>query len=136
MGLLVDEVMHGVVAIPFAGLLWYKSKSWRQILIFYLVVYLIDLDHLLDYWFYYGLRFDWNEFISLDFFSEKATVYLVFHAWEWVVFMFFFSIRRGWKSILAAVNLGMFAHLLWDIHNFWSVEFYSIIYRAIHEFRF
>jgi hypothetical protein len=136
-GLLVDEILHGVVAVPFAIFLWYKCKSWRSILVFYLVVYLIDFDHLIDYWFYFGLKLDVLEFLRLDFFAEKATAILIFHGWEWpaLYFILFFK-KRGWKSYLTAVAWGMFAHLVWDIHNLWSVEFYSIIYRAMHGFRF
>lgn len=136
MVLLVDEIVHGVVAMPFAVFLWYRGGSWRQLVLFYLVVYFIDLDHLVDYWLYYGYRFDWQEFISMDFFAQKATAYLPLHAWEWTVVLFPFSAGKAWKSFVAAVNLGIFAHLIWDIHNFWSIEFYSIIYRAIHGFSF
>lgn len=136
MTLFVDEIMHGVVAAPFAVLLWYRSRSWRQLVVFYLVVYFIDLDHLVDYWLFYGLRFNWHEFVSLDFFAQKATAYLPLHAWEWTLILYPLSIKRGWKSLFAAINSGMFAHLVWDIHNFWNIEFYSIIYRAIHSFSF
>lgn len=136
-GLALDEVLHGVVAIPFAALLWYKTRSVRLIIVFYLAVYLIDLDHLIDYWLYFGLKLDVIEFLSLNFFDAKGTVFIIFHAWEWVILMYWgWCMKKTWQSVWTAVTLGMFAHLLWDIHNFWSVEFYSIIFRALHGFRF
>jgi len=136
-GLLLDEMIHGVVAIPFGVFLWYKTRDWRLIGVFYLTVYLIDVDHLIDYWMFYGLKLDWLEFFCLDFFSEKSTAFLVFHGWEWPVIYFgLFFKRKGWNSFWTAVFWGVLVHLTWDIHNFWSVEFYSIIYRALHGFWF
>jgi len=138
-GLLLDELMHGVVAFPFACFLWFKSHSVRQVIVFYLVVYFIDSDHLVDYWLFWGFGFDAMRFFGLDFFKMGATFILPFHAWEWVIIMSVFVYRKGrlkWKSVLASIMLAVFAHLLWDIHNFWSVEFYSIFYRAINGFRF
>lgn len=135
-GLMWDEILHGVVAVPFGIWLWYKTRSKKLIMVFYLVVYLIDLDHLIDYWLYFGLKLDVIEFLALDFFGEKGTAFLIFHAWEWVLIMYLVWLRRGTlDSMLTAVMLGVFAHLLWDIHNMWSVEFYSIMFRALHGFR-
>ena len=44
------------------------------------------------------------------------------------------SFKKGWKSPITAMTLGLFMHLLWDIHNFWNIQFYFISYRAFNGF--
>lgn len=133
-GLFFDEIMHGVVAIPVATLLWWKTKSLRQIIIMYLFLYFIDLDHLIDYWLYLGLKLNPPEFFQLDFFREKGTALIFAHAWEWVLILYFVFRKKGWKSFVAPVMLAILVHILWDGYRIGNYLFYSITYRLFTGF--
>ncbi len=134
-GLFLDELGHGLLALPVGYILWRETKSWRYVAAYFLSVYLIDLDHLFEYLVYSHGVLDLYEFVKLDYFYTKGTIYLIFHAWEWLIPLLYISIKRGWKSYITAITLGILIHLIWDIHN---VEgrawFYSIIFRALRGF--
>jgi len=136
--LLFDQAMHGVVGLPFAVYIFYKSRSLRQSLIVLFVVIFIDVDHLVDYWKYYGLKLNIYEFLRLEYYAVMGSALIPFHGWEWSILLFYIAKlkKNPWASIYMALSIGIFAHLTWDIHNFWSVEFYSIIWRALNGFKF
>lgn len=134
-GLLVDELKHGLVALPFAFWLAKKTKNRGKGLIVMLAAYFIDLDHLVEYFQYYGFHFDLLEFFKLDFFRILGTAILPFHAWEWVLLLFVIGRKKKWKSIYWAVALGFGAHLLWDtLSNSFPAAFYFISWRAANGF--
>jgi len=133
-GLLVDEIIHGLVAIPFSLFLYSKTKSVKLSLIVVLLVYAIDVDHLVDYWSYYGFKFSFVEFVSLKYFVLKGTAYVPFHAWEWLLILIYFVRKYGWKTYYASFALGLLAHLIWDVKTVGDPVFYSITYRILTRF--
>lgn len=134
--LLAHEIIHGIVALPFALLLWKKTKSKKLVAIVFISTYLIDLDHLFDYLAFYGFRFNLFEFLNGKQFELSQKVYLPFHAWEWLVVLGIISKLRGWKSKYAAIILGILPHLLFDAIIWNHFLLYSIIYRAVNNFTF
>ena len=131
-GLFISELSHGLVEVPFAFLLWEKTKSWRSILIFYAVVYFIDLDHLVEYFQVYGFHFNLVEFFKLDFFHIVGQAKLPFHAWEWVIILGFLTRKKKWSYLPKIIMLGIAVHLLWDtVDNGFPFSFYFIIHRAL-----
>jgi hypothetical protein len=133
--LLVDELMHGIIGIPLAMLLYKKTGSKMQLVYYYLALYLIDTDHLIDYILFAKINFSLTDFFQLEFFNAKDTAYLIFHGWEWVFLLGILAYKKGWKHWITAITLGIFSHLIWDIHNFKDAKFYSIIYRATNDFK-
>ena len=128
--LFIDEILHGVVALPFAVFIFYKTKNWKLPLITLFAIYAIDTDHILDFWRFRAFSIDVGLFFQLDYFDQTGKALVLFHAWEWLLIMAYFSIKKGWNHWLTAVSLGIFAHLLWDSHTVGSIMFYSFIYRA------
>lgn len=130
-GLFVDEIMHGVVTLPFVLLLYYKTKSIRFSLVPLFVTYLIDMDHWVDYYLYYGNHISLTKFLELDYFTFSGRAIVPLHAWEWMLcFSALAYEQKKWKSVYVGIALGMLAHLIWDSHTVGSVAFYSILYRA------
>lgn len=132
-GLFLHEILHGVVAIPFAILLWKKYKNRNYVIIFFIAVYLIDIDHLIDYWDYSGLSFSMQKFVELDYFKHRDTTFVPLHAWEWLIILFFLF-RRYKKAFLLIFLLALSIHMFWDSIEIGSVSFYSILYRAFNNF--
>lgn len=133
--LLFHEAMHTVFALPFAAIIWKKSKNIKLVTLVFLVAYLIDLDHLFDYWGYFGLEFDLVKFIKMDYFSGPGKAFIPFHGWEWLIILAYFSFKKGWKSYLTPLSLGVFSHLIWDAISVGSILFYFFSYRALMGFR-
>jgi len=133
-GLTVDEVMHGLVTLPFALFILYKTQSVRLFLVAFLTTYLIDLDHLVDYFAFYGARFSLVEFLELDYFRLSGRAIVPFHAWEWVLLLSIKARQRGVNSVWAALAMGIFSHLIWDSITLGSAAFYFIILRSLGGF--
>jgi hypothetical protein len=135
-GLLFDEVMHGVFALPFVYLIWRKTKSRKLALVTFLTAYLIDIDHLVDYFAFYGFRFNLLEFLGGVHFKYTRKAFVPFHAWEWVLLLGILAKKRGWKSYVCAVVFGLIPHLIYDSISQSSIFFYSIILRSFNNFGF
>lgn len=131
--LLFHEFMHGVFAIPFALLLWGTTGSVLAVLTVFVVAYLIDLDHLVDYWHFYGFKLDFSNFFSGKYFDKKKVAYIPFHAWEWPLILGLIVLIGGcsWDSCYVAVLFGLLSHYILDSINVNSFLFYSIVYRYL-----
>jgi len=131
---LIQEIFHGVIAIPFAYLLYKKTKSKNKFFMVILSTYLIDLDHLFDYFLYFGSRFNLNLFLSGIYFEKAKKAFVPFHAWEWLLILWFLARKKGWESFYAVVTLGLLAHLIFDSVTIGKPLFYFIIYRYMKDF--
>jgi len=131
-----QELAHGAAALPFAYILWRKTHSWKKVLILFAVTFLIDLDHLVDYFSYYGFSLHINEVITGEFYAQARRTFVPFHAWEWVILLGVLAKIRGWKSYYTAILFGLLPHLIFDSFIVGSFLFYSIIYRGIFGFIF
>lgn len=129
-GTLVHEIMHGIFVFPLLIILYSKTKSLRQVVIALLVTYLLDLDHLVDYFYYHGFTFDIYRFFANNYFVGHIS-FVPLHGWEWLAIVSYFASKKGWNSIYTPIAFGMFAHLLLDSINVGSFLFYSFIYRYI-----
>ena len=134
-GLFVDEIMHGVVTLPFVALLYYKTKSVKDSLIPLVVTYMIDMDHWVDYVLFYGWDISLAKFVAGDYFDLTGRAVVPLHAWEWLFIVSLLARKKGkWKSVYTSLAFGVLAHLLWDSYTVGSVVFYSIIFRIINGF--
>lgn len=134
-GLLLDETIHGSISFLFSVLIYKKTKELKLAVIPLIMAYAPDIDHLINYWIYHGVGFNLLDFVKMEYFSEPKQVFIPFHALEWVLVLSIISVKRGWKSYITATNLGLIAHLVWDIITLKSVIYYSIIFRFITGFR-
>lgn len=134
-GLFWHEIAHALFAFPLCLILWKKTKRLSLALIPLIFAYFLDMDHLFDYWVYYGFVFNLPDFFRMEYFNGPGRAFIPFHAFEWVIIMLLFSIRKGWNSKFTAVNLGVFAHLLLDAISVYDLLFYFISYRFLFGFR-
>lgn len=134
-GLFVDELKHGLTSLTFALAFYFKTKSIKYSLLVVLITYLIDADHLVDYFLYYGNNFSFTKFLQFDYFIITKRAVVPFHAWEWVALLSMLAYeKKKYRLQLSAVAVGIFAHLVWDSYTVSSVIFYSIIYRIAQGF--
>ena len=128
--LLLHETGHVLVTFVFAYFLYKRTKSKKLFWITILTTFAIDLDHLIDYFFVNGLHISLYSFLKAGYFKIAGKAYVFAHAWEWIGILAIIGEKRGgWKSLYAAIALGMLSHLIWDSIHIESFMFYSILYR-------
>ncbi|MFA6973584.1 MAG: hypothetical protein WC238_02465 [Parcubacteria group bacterium] len=102
--------------------------------------FLVDLDHVIDYF----LAFGWN--IRLDYFAKgyqflkSDKIYVLLHGWEYVIILAVLAIwvlkNKTAKSVILALALGLFFHLGFDASANEGAKFstYSIANRMHKNF--
>ena len=97
-----------------------------------------DLDHVIEYGVYCvknKKKIKLSEFLSGSYFKHKGTIYIIFHAYEYLIaliVLLFIANRYKWKirDFIAAVTAGYGLHLLLDtIGNECTLRGYFISYR-------
>jgi len=101
--------------------------------------FFIDLDHVLEYFFYYGLHFNLTYFLEGRQFILSNTVYLIFHAWEYIPLLLLIAYllrkKRALSIFIFTLCLAGAVHLVSDVFiNDYPFKFYSISYRASQHF--
>lgn len=132
--LIFHELLHGIIFIPFGFWYYYVTKNFRLVFLAFLITYLLDSDHLVDYFLYWGPKIDFSEVVKMSFFIKSGQVFVPFHAWEWLIFLSIGVYLKSWKSIFGILIIGMIPHLLLDAVHVKSFIFYSIIFRFQHGF--
>lgn len=97
--------------------------------------FLIDLDHVLEYFLTYGLNFNLAYFLQGRQFLISDQIQLWFHAWEYVfiflIFAYLFKKTNTIKAAFITLALVVGVHLISDsIINRCPPKFYSLAYRA------
>lgn len=100
---------------------------------------LCDFDHVLEYGVYCmknDTKPNAGQFFSGSYFEKKGTIFILFHAYEYLLFLFLlllFAAKRAWKikGYIGAIFAGYALHLALDtIGNDCTFKGYFIGYRA------
>jgi len=136
----IGELLHLALSL-LVGLIVFKIWG-RPIFSFAAAIaagFLIDADHLVDYFLAFGWKFNFFHFIEGRQFLESDKLYLPLHGWEFVIVLIVITIifkNKIFKSVALALGLSLFLHLTAD--TFWNhglmFRSYSIIYRAKNNF--
>lgn len=117
----------------------YFRRPVLCLLVAFIAGFLIDLDHVLEYFLVFGPHFDLAGFFAGRQFLTSDKIYLWFHAWEWAILFF----ALGWlsrkrsvgRAILITAALAGSVHLLSDnLINNYPLRFYSLSYRYQQDF--
>lgn len=139
MSLALHLSIHFLLAISVGLLVGRFFRSWPVALTASILGgFLIDIDHVLEYIFFFH-NFNISGFLSGQQFLLSQKNYLYFHAWEYLPLILFlaWAFRKKEKVFvsLLALACGVFVHLATDVAiNRFSIKFYSITYRAEHNF--
>lgn len=123
-----DILSHLCLGLVGAGLVYFAYKNRLYALSFFIGSVFIDLDHLIDYFLYYGFRFNLKKFLSLGYLAS-GKVYMPLHSWELFFIIFFLSIIFD-LTPLFFFSLAVGVHLLFDTLHRVRPLFYCLIYRA------
>ncbi len=111
--LFFHEAIHFLIAIFISSLFYWKFRTKKIILIIFIATFLIDLDHLFDYFYFAGdLKF-WIYFSKIDFFNATQKVFVPLHSWELVFFLGLYGRLRN-NSLLLGASAAIAGHLFID----------------------
>lgn len=128
---------HLIIALVISGIIFKRTKNKNYVLLCILASFLIDVDHLFDFWMAYGFSLDLKTFFKTDFFEINGKVFVPFHSWELIAIIFLLStIIKKYKWPMLAIGLAMLTHVLWDAFSYKiAIADYSLMYRAAHNFQ-
>ena len=121
---------HTTISAILSGGLYAVTKSWELSAASFVSGLLIDIDHIIDYLFFYGLPFDVRLFFqSFNEEGEYDRAFYVLHGWEWLAFWTFVSWVSVWNLWIVGVLIGFAQHMILDqIGNnarAWSYSLYG-----------
>ena len=98
---------------------------------------LVDLDHLIDYWYSERrITFDVHDFLATRYFRKSGRIFVLFHAFEYLPLVFLFWQGYKGRKWAVAATAAMSSHVLADhfINDLRPLG-YFILYRLKHRFR-
>jgi hypothetical protein len=141
---MVDVTFHFFLSLAVGFLLWkaFDGKRRRTLILSLCFALLsglfIDVDHLFDYYVVYGFAWNFQRFMSTDYFDKSGKNYVFFHGFEYVFILgiiAFFLKNKEKKLFFTVLATSMFVHLFTDILLFSiPVKNYFIIYRILTGF--
>ena len=136
MPLYIHLLFHFVLAV-LSGLLFgiYFKRPWLGVIAGICSGFLIDLDHVLEYFLVFGPRFDIFLFFNGRQFLASDQIRIFFHAWEYIPLLlllaYFFRKKTVVLAFILAFTFAGAIHLVSDcLINYYPPRNYSIIYRA------
>ncbi len=138
--LFIHEIGHILVYFAVVGVILLKTKKLRisSVLFGFLTTMFMDIDHFFDYFMYKGLTLNLTDFFQADYFSLSGKVFVLFHAWEYVIVLlvsYLFLKRKRFATFLLFAALGIGVHLVYDtLYYGFNPLGYSIIYRILSGF--
>ena len=138
----IDEMVHLSLALCVGVIFYLKGKDWRIFLVVILFGFLIDIDHLFDYFAHFGARFRLRDFFNVStYVIPSRKIYVLWHGWEYLLLINLLTPRLARKyrvKYLPSAALGSyFFHLLWDNFGVYANTHplaYFIAYRAASGF--
>ena len=140
----ISELVHLMFSLLIGFIAW---KLWKKPALAFtsaiLSGFLIDADHLIDWFFEFGFLFSLAGFIRGDQFASSDKLFILLHGWEYaiiiIVAFLVVASKSGFaktKTILFALGASLILHLGADstMNDGLSFRSYSLIQRAKNNF--
>ena len=140
MPLYIHLFVHFILAVLVGYYFGSRFKQMRLgIIVGVIGGFLIDLDHVLEYFLVYGANFNIQHFFESRQFLVTDKIRLYFHAWEYfhiILFLgLFFKSQEKCKIIFLTLAFASAVHLTTDVFiNQYGFKYYSIYYRYLNNF--
>ena len=135
---IIEELIHLSVSLAIGLAVGAIAHQYRTIYWALAAGFLVDIDHLVDYWATKGrLVFNLREFLGVQYFHESRRVFVLLHAYEWaIMFLLAGVIWSHWACVFVTLALSLATHLVIDkSYHCHSWLAYSLIYRLGKSFR-
>jgi len=129
---ILDIFLHFLLALAISFIIFIKSGKLAYAIIFLGGGVLIDLDHLIDYYFFFRHKFTLKNFLSCAF-LRSGKAYLFLHSWE-IVFVGLILGATLESIELLLFSLSLTLHLVIDNMQRKNLLCYFLIYRIAKKF--
>lgn len=121
---------HVIISTALSGILYLVFRSWGLTITSLVAGICIDLDHVIDYVLEHGFHFNRKKFFCYFYGEKYRRITLIFHGWEWLVVLLFFSWWTGWDPVATGVLVGCGQHMIFDrAYNISTFMSYSLLWR-------
>jgi len=138
MKLFYTELLHLLLSIIIASIIYVFIYQSYLVFVFSIIWgFLIDLDHIIDFWLKYPFSFNLKDFFTGKQFKESWKAYILFHSWEYVIvwIIIFFWLKDDIKYLVLSLICSLFMHIILDIiTNKSNFTWYSIVNRIYNKF--
>jgi hypothetical protein len=138
--LFISEFFHFLLTLVIALFLYRRYHNWRLLPVCSIFGFLIDSDHLFDYFSYVGLRFDFGSFLRVDkYMLPSSKIYVLLHGWEYLLIFgsvgYWLQKRWSIRGLVWAITLPYLGHLIIDSFSYFHHPLaYLLIYRLLNNF--
>ena len=122
-----------------AGIALFTYGSYGEVgpaIASFLVGTLIDLDHIIDYIYAHGKKWDWKKINAAHHEKISGKLYVPFHSYELLIIFFLLTLDPSLTAWRVGISLSLLAHFLCD--QFFNprrkFSTYFLINRIIHKF--
>lgn len=136
MKFIFDEIAHLFLTLLISVFIYLKFHSFILVLVCLLFGFFIDLDHLFDYFSYFGLKFRFEDFRDTrKYMDPSGKVFVPLHGWEFVLVFWILGRAIGYHGLPWAMSISYFIHLLWDNFSYEHHPLtYFFTYRLLNKF--
>lgn len=131
-----DECIHFSSALAVGLICYFRFGNWQAIPASLAFGFFIDVDHLIDYFIFFGPRFNLRRFINVNsYMKASGKIYIPLHGWEYILIFWLVTRTVGIPGLEWAASLGYLAHLSWDNFTFTHHPLaYLFTYRLLARF--
>lgn len=127
---------HIVVSIGVASATYLLYGEIAPAVASFLVGTLIDLDHVIDYLYAHGKRWDWKKINAAHHEHVSGKLYVPLHSYELMILFFLLTLDHSLTPWRVGITMSLLAHFLCDQFCNPGRKFstYFLIHRIIHKF--
>jgi hypothetical protein len=128
---------HATVSTIVSAVLFTLFRSWPLTMSSLLIGIFVDLDHVVDFVFRHGIRFNVRQFFRASYQRQYKYAVLIFHGWEWLGVLVLVSFLSNANPWIVGLLVGYTHHLILDqVGNRPETWGYSFVWRMQHGFLF
>jgi hypothetical protein len=105
---------HITLSAMVSSILFVFFKSWVLSLSSFITGFLIDIDHLIDYWREYGFRINVKEIFSVFTYKKLNNLTMYLHGWEWLILLCMSAWLTNWNLWVIGILTGYAHHIFTD----------------------
>ncbi len=120
--------------------IYYLTKNYKIVAVYFATNSLIDIDHFLDYWYDHGFNLSWKRFHKACGTADFIHFIIFLHSFEllFLISIFlFFSLNSYYHPYFLGIFLGVGCHLVSDVLYNKGVKpkYYLILNRYMKNFK-
>ena len=130
---------HLITTALVSGVFYLATKSWQPAIGLFIGGVLIDLDHLIEFWYDNGLSFNIPGFFAYSNKGINSRYFIFLHSYELLIVLLLFAHYSSFPWFIYGIIIGMAGHIIIDYVNivknlryrYNSFLIFSFIFRSV-----